>query len=524
MNNQDFLVIGSGIAGLFFAYKIAPYGSVTILAKDEPYQNNTFYAQGGIASVALGSDSFESHIQDTLLAGAGICKESVVRNVVTEGPDAINELIALGVGFDRDKSSGEYSLGKEGGHSERRIFHAKDQTGAEIHRALYDHVKNLPNVKILSHHLSIDLITKKNQVSGAYVLNKKTREIQPFSARVTILATGGAGKVYLYTSNPDVATGDGIAMAFRAGAKIANMEFFQFHPTCLYHPLAKSFLITEAMRGEGAVLKNSAGERFMQNYDPRAELASRDIVARSIDAEMKRTGADCVYLDISHRDSEFIKTHFPFIYQRCLSFGIDLTKQAIPVVPAAHYTCGGVVVDEYGATSLPGLYALGEVAATGLHGANRLASNSLLEAVVYAKRATQDITQKLANFPAPEALKGWDHLDTAISEEEVIVSYLWDELRRLMWNLVGIVRSNRRLKLALRRILEIKNETKDYYWKYRVEPDLIELRNLVNVAELVVRSALIRKESRGLHYNLDYPQTDDQNWKKDTLICKTDLV
>ncbi len=530
----DYLVIGSGIAGLSFALHASQYGRVAIVTKKEKIEGATNYAQGGIASVIDPSDDFKYHIKDTLEAGDGLCHEDVVKMVVKEGPKVISELISLGVSFSKDEYTNLLDLGREGGHSKRRIVHAEDRTGHEVEKVLLERVEENKNIAIYEHHMVIDLITtakliKKGLITkeigertcwGAYVLDVKDNVVKTFLAKITILATGGAGKVYLYTSNPDIATGDGIAVAYRAGAKIANLEFVQFHPTCLYHPEAKNFLISEAIRGEGAVLIDKRGNRFMERYHPMKELAPRDVVARSIDMELKKSGDECVYLDISHKSSDFIKRRFPHIYETCLKFQIDITKEAIPVVPAAHYMCGGVLTDEYGLTSLENLYAIGEVACTGLHGANRLASNSLLEALVFAKRAAELSSEYLQekkgiHFPKPPE---WDSGSAVDSEEMVVVSHNWDEIRRFMWNYVGIVRTNKRLERARRRIEIIQDEIKEYYWDFIITIDLLELRNLALTAELIIISALLRKESRGLHYNLDYPYKDDIHWKRDTVI------
>lgn len=519
MNKSDFLVIGSGIAGLMYALNVAEHGSVDVLCKNEPTEGSTRYAQGGIASVTSPLDSFESHIQDTLEAGAGICDKKVVELVVKNAPQQIEHLISLGTQFDKNLSSDNYQLGQEGGHSARRILHARDATGAEIQRAVLEKVQGHPNIRIHTHCLAIDLIKDKDQsIIGAYVLEKSSGKISTFVARTTMLATGGVGKVYLYTSNPDIATGDGIAMAYRAGAEIANMEFIQFHPTCLFHAKAKSFLITEAMRGEGARLLTSDGKEFMQAYDKRGELAPRDIVARAIDAKMKETGADHLFLDISHRDKNFIIDRFPTIYAKLKDFGINITKEAIPIVPAAHYCCGGVKSDADGRTNLARLYVAGESACTGLHGANRLASNSLIEALVFASRAATHTIKNLESYNLPKSSKPWDYLDCKKSDEAVLVSHFWDEARRTMWNLVGIVRNDKRLKLAKKRIASIKEEVRDYYWRFNVTSDLVELRNILQIAELIINSALMRKESRGLHFNLDYPARDDVNWARDTVL------
>lgn len=523
--NSDVLIIGSGIAGLSLALKAATCGSVTIVTKDSLPESNSAYAQGGIASVWSPEDSFDAHIKDTLVAGAGLCHPDVVEVVVKEGPDRIRELIALGTNFSRrlGGEESEYDLGLEGGHSHRRILHALDATGQEIIRALMTAVRQQPNITILEKHLGIDLLTNTGREGaecwGAYVLDLNTNQVKTFTARVTALCTGGAGKVYLYTSNPDVATGDGLAMAYRAGAAVGNLEFFQFHPTCLFHPKAKSFLISEALRGEGAVLRRPDGTPFMAQYDPRAELAPRDIVARAIDHEMKSHGFTHVFLDISHRDADFLRQRFPSIYRRCLAFGVDITREPIPVVPAAHYLCGGVVTDLHGATLIRRLYAAGEVAMTGLHGANRLASNSLLEAVVFAHRVFLHTKDFLAtDHTPPPSFPDWNPGQAVSSDEMVVVTHTWEEIRRLMWNYVGIVRSNRRLIRARRRIALIQEEIREYYWNFLVTGDLLELRNLATVAELIIRCASLRKESRGLHYTLDYPETDDVNWRHDTIV------
>ncbi len=524
---SDFLVIGSGIAGLSYALKVAEKGTVSLVTKREMSETATNLAQGGIASVISSEDSFASHFEDTMVAGANLSKVDVVRMVVESGPKAIHDLINWGVQFTK-KDDNTYDLTREGGHSQRRILHAKDITGREIERALVTATRSHPNITLYEHHIAVDLITdtktcgrrqRPNYCLGAYVLDIRGREVISFGARVTVLATGGVGKVFLYTTNPDVATGDGVAMAYRAGATIADMEFMQFHPTTLYHPKAKSFLISESVRGEGAVLRRGDGTAFMEAYHPLKDLAPRDVVARAIDNEMKVHGEDSVFLDITHRDADYIRNRFPNIYQTCLKYGIDMTQDQIPVVPAAHYLCGGVKVDLWGESDLKNLFAIGEVAFTGLHGSNRLASNSLLEGVVFADRVAQRSLERLQTSSQPfPHVQPWDYGQATDSDEEVVVAHNWDEIRRCMWNYVGIVRSDRRLERALRRIQMIQREVAEYYWNFYPTSDLIELRNIITVAKLIVRCARQRKESRGLHYTIDYPQTDDLNWKRDTCI------
>ena len=515
----DFLVIGSGVAGLSFALKVAAWGKVAVVTKREIEESNTKYAQGGIASVWSQEDSFDAHIQDTLVAGDGLCHPDVVEMVVKNGPDRIRDLINWGVNFtlwEKDKT--KYDLAREGGHSKRRIIHAADLTGEEVEKTLAKRVKRNSNITTHENFIAVNLIVREGECWGAYVLDIKKKVVHTFIAKVTLIATGGAGKVYLYTSNSDVATGDGIAMAYRAGAKIANMEFMQFHPTCLYHPEAKSFLISEAVRGEGGILRLKDGSPFMDKYHPQKELAPRDIVARAIDHEMKERGDDYVFLDITHRSPKFIKKRFPNIYQKCRSFGFDMTKEPLPVVPAAHYICGGVLTDNNGRTSIKRLYAVGEVACSGLHGANRLASNSLLEALVFAERASQQAKYAVEQEISFPPISIWDIGHAVDSYEAVMVSHNWDEIRRLMWNYVGIVRSKKRLERAKRRIELLQKEIQEYYWDFIITSDLIELRNIAMVGQLIIDSAIQRKESRGLHYNLDYPSKDDIRWQKDTII------
>ena len=536
----DILVIGSGVAGLMFALKVADHGTVALVTKKKAMDSSTNLAQGGIASVFGELDSFDLHIRDTLSSGDGLCNADVVERVVKAGPARISELIQMGVRFNvRDElqdgrtDAPSFDLGREGGHSRNRIVHAHDMTGREVEQVLVELVRRHPNIRLFENHIAIDLITRSTRIKrgtvttthedfccGAYVIERRNHQVKTFAAAITLLATGGAGKVYLYTSNPDIATGDGIAMAYRAGATVANLEFVQFHPTCLYHREAKNFLISEAVRGEGGVLIDAQGRSFMADYDPQKDLACRDVVARAIDSELKKSGADSVFLDITHKPVDFIRARFPNIHARCLDLGIDITREPIPVVPAAHYMCGGVVTDIQGGTDIHNLYAVGETACTGLHGANRLASNSLLEALVYADAAAREVVGQLkVNDLKPMLeLPPWDDVGASDSDEMIMVTHGWDEIRRLMWNYVGIVRSDKRLERALRRIDFIQHEIHDYYWHFKVVPDLIELRNIATVAELIIKCAIHRKESRGLHYNLQYPRRDDLRWQKDTIL------
>jgi L-aspartate oxidase len=520
----DVLVIGSGAAGLGLALRLDPSLRVAVIAKAELSEGSTRYAQGGISAVLAPSDSVESHVDDTLIAGAGLCDPAAVRFAAERATAQIQWLSDLGMKFTNNGRHDDYHLTREGGHSHRRVAHAADATGHSMESTLISAVRARANVKLFEHHIAVDLITATKlgqapqRVLGAYVLNRKSGHVDVFHARCVVLATGGASKVYLYTTNPDVSTGDGIAMAWRAGCRVANMEFIQFHPTCLYHPQAKSFLLSEALRGEGAKLLLPDGSTFMERFDPRAELAPRDIVARAIDHEMKRLGADCLYLDISFKPAEFITAHFPNIYKSCLEYGFDMTKEPLPVVPAAHYTCGGVVTDLRGRTDIHGLYAIGEASFTGLHGANRLASNSLLECLVFSESAAQNINQHGRELPIAETLPNWDESRVTDSDEEVVVSHNWDELRRFMWDYVGIVRTDKRLQRALRRAALLEREIEEYYSNFRISNDLIELRNLVQAAELIIQSALLRHESRGLHYTLDYPELDENHPAENTIL------
>lgn len=527
MQQFDVLIIGSGLAGLTIALRTAAHKKVCLVSKRSINDSASDWAQGGIAAVLNDEDSIENHVQDTLIAGGGLCDEAVTTMVAEHAKEAVEWLIEQGVGFTRDHDNSSFHLTREGGHSHRRIIHAADTTGHAVQMTLSEKVKQHPNITVMENHIAVDLITARklnvnhsletklqpddyntdaNACLGAYVLDKSTGKVMTIAAQNTILATGGAGKVYLYTTNPDISTGDGIAMAWRAGCRVANMEFIQFHPTCLFHPHAKSFLISEAVRGEGGLLKLADGTRFMFEHDERLELAPRDVVARAIDFEMKKRGLDCVYLDISDKPLSFIQSHFPNIYQRCLSFGIDISTTPIPVVPAAHYTCGGVMTDDKGRTDIKNLYVIGESACTGLHGANRLASNSLLECLVFGQTAAEDILSQPTK-PSPQ-LPYWDESRVTDADEEVLITHTWDELRRFMWNYVGIVRTDKRLSRALHRIHMLRDEVNEFYSNFKISNDLIELRNLLQVAELIVESAISRVESRGLHYSKDHPNTE----------------
>jgi len=524
---HDVLVIGGGAAGLSLALRLAPHCSIALISKGDMHAGSTYYAQGGISSVLTAEDTFESHIADTINAGAGLCDSDAVKFAVEHGPENIRWLQSLGVPFSseiKDDGKRAVHLTREGGHSRRRVVHAADATGKGLSNTLETHARHEPSITFYEHHIAVDLITDNKQGAddyrciGAYILDKKSGHVETFHARSVVLATGGASKVYLYTSNPDSSTGDGIAMAWRAGCRVSNMEFNQFHPTCLYHPEAKSFLISEAVRGEGGKLLLPNGEQFMKQFDERGELAPRDIVARAIDHEMKRLGVPCLYLDISHRTPAFIASHFPTIHKRCLEFGFDITKEPIPVVPAAHYTCGGVKTDLDGLTDINGLYAIGETACTGLHGANRMASNSLLECLVFAQSASAHIVNYLPDTSIEEDIPPWDESRVTDSDEEVVVSHNWDELRRFMWDYVGIVRTDKRLERAMRRIQLLQHEINEYYSNFRITSDLLELRNLASVAELIVRCAMQRKESRGLHFSLDYPPAPENSKAEDTVL------
>lgn len=526
-HQHDVLIIGSGAAGLSLALRLADHASVAVISKNTLEEGSTYYAQGGISAVLKPTDSFASHIEDTINAGVGLCDSEAVKFTVENAPESIQWLIDLGVPFTTDQHQNgkrDFHLTREGGHSHRRVIHADDATGQALSSTLVNHARHHDNIELFENHIAVDIITGKklkqddNRVYGAYILNLETEIVETFKARFVILATGGANKVYLYTTNPDGSTGDGIAIAWRAGCEVANMEFMQFHPTCLYHPEAKSFLITEAVRGEGGKLLLPDGTRFMDRFDPKGELAPRDIVARAIDFEIKRLGTDCVYLDISHKSAAFIKSHFPTIHKRCLEFGFDMTKEPIPVVPAAHYTCGGVKTDLNGHTNIDGLYAIGETAFTGLHGANRMASNSLLECLVFAESASKDIISQLKHPFNDPSIPNWDESQVTDSDEEVVVTHNWHELRQFMWDYVGIVRSDKRLARAKSRVNLLLNEIDEYYGNFKVTNDLIELRNLAVVADLIIQSAINRKESRGLHYSLDYPEVNSSDEATNTVL------
>ena len=523
----DVLIVGSGGAGLGLALQLPAHLQVAVLSKSTLEEGCTLYAQGGISAVTDPADTVESHVEDTLRAGAGLNKPEVVHFAVSKSAEVVHWLAELGVPFTRRHAStgqADYHLTREGGHSTRRILHAADATGRAIESTLLSRARQRDNISLFEHHIAVDLITAtklgqmENRCLGAYVLNRREKRVEVFAARNVVLATGGASKVYLYTSNPDTSTGDGIAMAWRAGCRVANLEFNQFHPTCLYHPKAKSFLVTEAVRGEGGRLLLQDGTPFMQDYDERGDLAPRDIVARAIDNEMKRRGLEYVLLDISHKPAPFILEHFPNVYARCRELGYDMTLDPIPVVPAAHYTCGGVITGLDARTDLPGLYAIGEVACTGMHGANRMASNSLLECIVFAMAACEDIAANIDSASMPQALPPWDESRVRDSDEEIVVTHNWDELRRCMWNYVGIVRTNKRLERALRRVMLLQQEIQEYYSNFRISNDLLELRNLAEVAALIIRSAQLRRESRGLHYTLDYPEPDKTRPPRDTIL------
>lgn len=535
MPESEILVIGSGIAGLTFALKAAQKHSVVLVTKRNLEESNTRYSQGGIAAVIAPDDSIESHVQDTLTAGAGLCRKAVVERVCSEGISLIRELQSWGVQFSFSRENeNHFELGLEGGHSHRRILHVGDMTGQAVESILCEKVRENSNIQIFENHIAIDLITRKkihqqippDACRGAYVLDIKKQKVEKFIARGTVLATGGAGKVYLYTTNPDIATGDGIAIAYRAGVPLANLEFVQFHPTCLYHPKAKSFLISEAVRGEGGKLLLANGENFMEKHHPMKELAPRDIVARAIDYELKKSGKECVYLDISHRGADFVKRRFPNLVETCKTFGLDMTREPLPVVPAAHYFCGGVQTELSGKTVIPNLFVIGESACTGLHGANRLASNSLLEGLVMADQCAKRVPELLASSESlPRSqIPDWNPGNARNPDEQVVIAQNWDEVRRLMWNYVGIVRTDKRLARALRRIELLQQEIQDYYWDFIVTSDLIELRNLAMVAECVIRCALSRKESRGLHTTLDYSEPDEKNFLRDTVLTPQNIL
>jgi L-aspartate oxidase len=529
---SDVLIVGSGVSGLSFALKVAQFSRVTLITKKKKADSATNLAQGGVAAVLSVEDSVDAHISDTLCSGDGLCNEEIVRIVATEGPDRVRELMELGVRFQRGKGGKGFDLGMEGGHSARRVAHASDLTGKEIERALLEQIAVNPNIEVLENHLAIDLLMESkarggvrgngDRCLGAYVFNRRTGEVETHRAGVTVLCTGGCGKVYLYTTNPDIATGDGVAMAYRAGAKVANMEFIQFHPTCFFNREAKNFLISEAVRGEGGILINQQGHPFMKKYDERGDLATRDTVARGIDAEMKATGADCVFLDITHMPAAFLQERFPNIYTTCKQYGVDLTKRPIPVVPAAHYMCGGVLVDEWGQSSIANLLALGETACTGLHGANRLASNSLLEAVVFAHRAALWLQQRIDGIRKLDRIpvESWRTGGAAVLEESILIKHNWDQVRQLMWDYVGIVRRKKRLELMQTRLSWMLKEIKEHFYDYLLTPDLVELRNLAVIADLIVQSASLRRESRGLHYILDYPEKNDREFLQDTILRK----
>lgn len=528
IESVDVLVIGSGVAGLTLALEAADHGTVLVVAKRALDEGATKYAQGGIAAALAADDTPSAHAKDTIEAGAGLCHDAAVEVTVREGPARIADLIGRGATFDRVE--GELSLTREGGHSSRRVVHAVDATGREVQRALVERARAHKNIRMLEAHMAVDLIMlsrygRPERCAGAYILEHAGADgsarpvVSTVLAHATVVATGGAGKVYIYTTNPDVSTGDGLAMAYRAGAEISNMEFYQFHPTCLFHPKAKNLLMTEALRGEGAILRTPDGHAFMGKYDARTDLAPRDIVARAIDYEMKRTGSECVHLDMTHKPADFIRSHFPNVHAACMAFGIDMTQEPIPVVPAAHYMCGGITTNLEGRTNIPGLWAVGEVAFTGLHGANRLASNSLLEGLVFGHRAASAIAEELSSLRTGErpTIAPWQAGDAVTSDEQVVVTNNWDELRRTMWNYVGIVRSDARLRAAARRIAMIQEEVRDYYWKYFVTRDLLELRNIATVAELIVQSAAFRRESRGLHYTIDHPDSSPE-WAADSVL------